>query len=86
MRTTVATERRNAPNYKTTGGGWPALPRGERAARPVRKLEDAGYITTEKNGSGVTARTSVALTFGGRSALERYSAVLRELLDSARPR
>ena len=49
----------------------------------LRKLQDAGYITTEKNGSGVTARTSVALTLGGRSALERYTAVLRELLDSA---
>jgi DNA-binding MarR family transcriptional regulator len=52
----------------------------------LRKLQDAGYITTEKNGSGVTARTSVALTLGGRSALERYTAVLRELLDSASPR
>jgi DNA-binding MarR family transcriptional regulator len=49
----------------------------------LRKLEDAGYITTQKNGSGVTARTAVALTLGGRAALERYSAVLRELLDSA---
>ena len=28
----------------------------------LRKLEDAGYVTTHKNGSGVTARTSVALT------------------------
>jgi DNA-binding transcriptional ArsR family regulator len=52
----------------------------------LRKLQDAGYITTEKNGSGVTARTAVALTNGGRAALERYSAVLRELLDSASPR
>ncbi len=25
------------------------------------KLEDAGYVTTEKNSSGVTAHTSVAL-------------------------
>ena len=49
----------------------------------LRKLEDAGYITTQKNGSGVTARTAVALTLGGRAALERYSVVLRELLDSA---
>jgi len=32
----------------------------------LRKLQDAGYITTEKNGSGVTARTSVGLTLGGR--------------------
>ena len=49
----------------------------------LRKLEDAGYITTHKNGSGVTARTAVALTTGGRAALDRYSAALRELLDSA---
>jgi hypothetical protein len=43
-------------------------------------------VTTEKNGSGVTARTSVALTHGGRDALERYTTVLRGLLDSASPR
>ena len=49
----------------------------------LRKLEDAGYITTHKNGSGVTARTAVALTHGGRAALDRYSAALRALLDSA---
>jgi DNA-binding MarR family transcriptional regulator len=51
----------------------------------LRKLEDAGYITTHKNGSGVTARTAVALTNGGRAALDRYTTVLRELLDSASP-
>src|ERR1035437_6192564 len=44
---------------------------------------DAGYVTTEKNGSGVTARTSVALTHNGRAALDRYTTVLRGLLDSA---
>src|SRR5690242_7807251 len=49
----------------------------------LRKLEDAGYIATHKNGSGVTARTAVALTNGGRAALDRYSATLRALLDSA---
>jgi DNA-binding MarR family transcriptional regulator len=49
----------------------------------LRKLADAGYVTTHKNGSGVTARTSVALTQGGRAALERYTTVLRQLLDSA---
>ena len=52
----------------------------------LRKLEDTGYITTQRNGSGVTARTAVALTSGGRAALDRYSTVLRELLDSASPR
>ena len=49
----------------------------------LRKLEDAGYVTTHRNGSGVTARTSVALTGSGRTALEHYTAVLRQLLDSA---
>ena len=52
----------------------------------LRKLVDAGYITTHKNGSGVTARTAVALTNGGRAALDHYTSVLRELLDSASPR
>jgi hypothetical protein len=30
----------------------------------------------------VTARTSVSLTHTGRDALERYTAVVRQLLDS----
>ena len=51
----------------------------------LRKLEDAGYVTTHKNGSGVTARTSVTLTHSGRDALEQYTTVLQRLLDSARP-
>jgi DNA-binding MarR family transcriptional regulator len=49
----------------------------------LRKLEDAGYVTTAKSGGGVTGRTGVALTPEGRAALENYSAVLRQLLDSA---
>ena len=52
----------------------------------LRKLEDAGYVRTQKNGSGVSARTSVALTPGGRAALDRYTTVLQRLLDSAKPR
>ena len=32
----------------------------------LRKLEDAGYVTTVKTGSGVTARTSVSLSQQGR--------------------
>ncbi len=54
----------------------------------LRKLEDAGYVRTEKTGSGVTARTSVSLTHDGRAALDRYTTVLRQLLEpveSARP-
>ena len=49
----------------------------------LRKLEDAGYVTTVKSGSGVTARTSVSLSQQGRKALDSYTAVLRQLLDSA---
>jgi DNA-binding MarR family transcriptional regulator len=49
----------------------------------LRKLEDAGYVTTAKTGAGVAARTSVALTHEGRAALANYSAVLRQLLDAA---
>ena len=49
----------------------------------LRKLEDAGYVTTVKTGAGVTARTSVSLTHDGRAALDRYTAVLRQLLDAA---
>ncbi len=49
----------------------------------LRKLEDAGYVTAVKTGSGVTARTSVSLSQQGRKALNNYTAVLRQLLDSA---
>ena len=49
----------------------------------LRKLEDAGYVTTAKSGRGVTARTSVSLSQQGREALDTYTAVLRQLLDSA---
>ena len=49
----------------------------------LRKLEDAGYVTTVKSGSGVNARTSVSLSRVGRKALDNYTAVLRQLLDSA---
>jgi DNA-binding MarR family transcriptional regulator len=52
----------------------------------LRKLEDAGYVSTHKNGSGVTGRTSVTLTHSGRDALEEYTTVLQRLLDSAKPR
>jgi DNA-binding MarR family transcriptional regulator len=49
----------------------------------LRKLEDAGYVRTEKSGGGVTARTAVSLTPEGRVALENYTTALRQLLDSA---
>jgi DNA-binding MarR family transcriptional regulator len=47
----------------------------------LRKLEDAGYLASEKIGNGVASRTSVALTGQGRKALDTYTAALRGLLD-----
>jgi DNA-binding MarR family transcriptional regulator len=46
----------------------------------MRKLEDAGYLATEKTGNGPASRTSVALTLRGRAALDAYTATLRGLL------
>jgi DNA-binding transcriptional ArsR family regulator len=47
----------------------------------LRKLEDAGYLTTAKTGSGPASRTSVALSSQGRAALDDYTAALRHLLN-----
>jgi DNA-binding MarR family transcriptional regulator len=47
----------------------------------LRKLEDAGYLITEKNDSGPSVGTSVALTRAGRQALDNYTATLRGILD-----
>ena len=47
----------------------------------LRRLEDAGYLTTEKTGSGPASRTSVALSSQGRAALDLYTATLRQLLN-----
>jgi DNA-binding MarR family transcriptional regulator len=46
----------------------------------LRKLDDAGYVHTEKTGNGAASRTSVALTNRGRAALDAYTAALRDLL------
>jgi DNA-binding MarR family transcriptional regulator len=51
----------------------------------LRKLDDAGYVQTDKTGSGVNALTTVALTQHGRAALQRYTTALRQLLDTAAP-
>ena len=49
----------------------------------LRKLEEAGYIETEKTGNGAASRTSVTLTGRGRAAFEIYTATLRDLLGAA---
>jgi DNA-binding MarR family transcriptional regulator len=47
----------------------------------LRKLEDAGYIDTEKTGSRPASLTTVALTDQGRRALDTYTSTLRDLLS-----
>jgi DNA-binding MarR family transcriptional regulator len=47
----------------------------------LRKLEDAGYLLTEKIDAGPSAGTSVTLTPVGRQALDDYAAALRGILD-----
>jgi hypothetical protein len=47
----------------------------------LRKLEDAGYLVTEKTGNGPASRTSAALAHRGRDALETYTDTLRGLLN-----
>jgi DNA-binding MarR family transcriptional regulator len=44
----------------------------------LRELDHARYVRTEKTGDG-RAQTTVALTGAGRAALDRYTAVLRQL-------
>ena len=47
----------------------------------LRKLEEAGYVTTVKTGHGIWSRTTVALTNQGRAAFDAYTATLRDLLS-----
>ena len=49
----------------------------------LRKLEEAGYVTTEKTGHGIWSRTTIAFTNRGRAALEEYTEALRDLLGPA---
>jgi DNA-binding MarR family transcriptional regulator len=46
----------------------------------LRKLEDAGYLTSEKPGDGAGSTTTVAPTTRGRAALDAYSETLRNPL------
>ena len=47
----------------------------------LRKLEDAGYLTSEKTGNGPASRTSVALTHRGLAAVDTYTETLRGVLN-----
>jgi DNA-binding PadR family transcriptional regulator len=46
----------------------------------LRKLEEAGYLNTEKTRNGSGQKTTVALTSQGHQALDAYTQALRGLL------
>jgi DNA-binding MarR family transcriptional regulator len=46
----------------------------------LRRLEEAGYLTSEKTKNGSAPKTTVALTRQGRDALSTYRQALRDLL------
>ncbi len=46
----------------------------------LRKLEDAGYISSTKTRDGPARKTTVVLTGQGRTALGAYTQALRDLL------
>jgi DNA-binding MarR family transcriptional regulator len=46
----------------------------------LRKLEEAGYVKTQKTGNGSASLTTATLTHKGRTALDTYTAALRDLL------
>jgi DNA-binding transcriptional ArsR family regulator len=51
----------------------------------LRKLDEAGYVRTDKTGGGPSALTTVSLTPAGRAALDGYTTTLRQILDVAGP-
>ena len=46
----------------------------------LRKLEEAGYLSSEKTRNGSAQKTTVTLTTQGREALSSYTQALRNLL------
>jgi DNA-binding MarR family transcriptional regulator len=46
----------------------------------LRKLEEAGYLNSEKTKNGTAPKTTVSLTSQGRDALDAYTKALRQLL------
>jgi len=51
----------------------------------LRKLEDAGYLTTKKIWDGNGLVTFVTMTTRGRAALDAYTDALRNLLGGLAP-
>jgi DNA-binding MarR family transcriptional regulator len=50
----------------------------------ITTLEEAGYVTVEKDFAGKRPRTRVSLTKAGRRAFEDYVTELRAIIDTTR--
>jgi DNA-binding MarR family transcriptional regulator len=48
----------------------------------ITTLEDAGYVTVEKDFAGRKPRTRIRLSKQGRRAFEEYVGYLRDIIDS----
>lgn len=48
----------------------------------LRKLEDAGYIRSEKSFVGLRPRSTFRITAAGRKALASYLDAMRQLIDT----
>ncbi|MFV0462499.1 MAG: transcriptional regulator [Nostocoides sp.] len=51
----------------------------------LRRLEQAGYVVTDRRGGGRNGQTSTALTDRGRVALADYRKTLTAILDGKDP-
>jgi DNA-binding MarR family transcriptional regulator len=49
----------------------------------IATLEEAGYVSVQKDFNGKRPRTRIALTKQGRRAFEDYVAYLREIVEAA---
>ena len=63
----------------TPAAGHGGLTPGNLLIHP-RKLEEAGYLSSDKTRNGAASLTTVALTSRGRAALDSHTKALRGLL------
>ena len=54
-------------------------------SKQMSTLEEAGYVTSAKDGRGRGASTTYAVTKEGRRAYQAHCAALRKLIDAGQP-
>ena len=61
---------------RVTGLSWGNL------SKQLSKLEQAGYLETEKSFKGKKPHTTIQLTEAGRKAYQKYKDSIQEVMDS----